>query len=385
VQTLIQNATLVLPDRIVEGGWLLIEDEKILDLGEEATHPAGADRAIDACAQFLLPGLIDLHCDAIEKLVEPRPNVHFEIQQALAEADWRLAGCGITTEFHAISLDDNEFGVRSETFLQDLSQVLRHAREETLVHHKIHARLELTSQRGSVAIIAAMQQGMCDMVSLMDHSPGQGQFRTEQAFRDYVTHTTNRGPEEIEPLLEMKRHQAEEIPKRIERVTQMAREKGLAIATHDDDTARKVQQWPAFGVAISEFPTTLEAARKAHDLGLAVCMGAPNVLRGVSSSGNLSAREAIHIGVADILCSDYYPSAMLRAVFLLAMQKVLTLSQATRMVTLNPAQAAGLGKEYGTLERGKVADMILVKLNQRGIPATQRLFVQGEERLTSRA
>jgi len=328
-----------------------------------------------------LPGLIDLHCDAIEKLVEPRPNVHFAIQHALAEADWRLAGCGITTEFHAISLDDNEFGVRSETFLQDLSQALLHMREETLVRHKIHARLELTSRKGSEAINHAIEQGICDMISLMDHSPGQGQFRTEQAFRDYVARTTNRGPEEIAPLLAMKRHQAVEIPKRIERITQTAREKKLAIATHDDDSALKVEQWLAFGVAISEFPTTLQAARKAHDLGLAVCMGAPNVLRGKSSGGNLSAREAIDVGVADVLCSDYYPAALLRAVFLLAMQKVLTLPQATRMVTLNPAQAAGLGKEYGSLERGKIADIIQVKLSQQGLPAIQRLFVQGEQRL----
>jgi alpha-D-ribose 1-methylphosphonate 5-triphosphate diphosphatase len=381
VQTLIQNATLILPDRIIEGGWLLIEDESILDLGEEATCPAVVDRVINAWTQFLLPGLIDLHCDAIEKLVEPRPNVHFDIQLALAEADWRLAGSGITTEFHAISLDDNEFGIRSETFLQDLSQALLRTRGEILVRHKIHARLELTSKRGSEALIEAIEQGMCDMISLMDHSPGQGQFRTEQAFRDYVTHTTNRTPEEIEPLLKMKHNQASEIPKRVERVTQSAREKGLAIATHDDDTAIKVEQWPGFGVALSEFPTTLEAARKAHDLGLAVCMGAPNVLRGKSSSGNLSAREAIHVGVANVLCSDYYPAAMLRAVFLLAMQKVLTLPQAARMVTLNPAQAVGLGKEYGTLERGKVADVILVKLNPLGIPAVQRVFVQGKERL----
>ncbi len=293
----------------------------------------------------------------------------------------KVAGCGITTEFHAISLDDNEFGVRSETFLQDLSQALLHTRREILVRHKIHARLELTSREGSEAIIKAIEQGACDMISLMDHSPGQGQFRTEQAFRDYVARTTNRGPAEIEPLLEMKRHQAREIPKRVERVTRMAREKGLAIATHDDDTAVKVEQWPRFGVAISEFPTTLEAARKAHDLGLAVCTGAPNVLRGKSSGGNLSAREAIHAGVADVLCSDYYPAAMLRAVFLLATQKVLTLPQAVRLVTFNPAQAVGLGKEYGALEIGKVADVILVKLSQLGIPAVQRLFVRGEERV----
>ncbi len=381
VQTLIHNATLILPKRLIEGGWLLIENGRILDLGEGTTCPHVADHLVNAHMQFLLPGLIDLHCDAIEKLVQPRPNVHFDIQIALAEADWRLAGCGITTEFHAVSLDDDEFGVRSDTFSHDLYQALTATRQETLVRHKIHARLELTSQRGCEAITQLIEQRACDIISLMDHSPGQGQYRTEQAFRAYVERMTSRSPEGIDALLEMKRSQAVEIPLRIEHITQFARSAGIAIATHDDDTAAKVQQWPKFGVTVSEFPTTLEAARKAHELGLAVCMGAPNVLRGKSSGGNLSALEAIRADVVDVLCADYYPAALLNAVFTLSRQGVLTLPEAVRLVTLNPAQAVGLGKEYGSLEVGKIADVILVRLSGQGIPAVQRLFVGGGERV----
>lgn len=381
MQTLIHNATLVLPDSLVEGGWLLIEDGKILDLGEETTCPHFADYSIDAHTQFLLPGLVDLHCDAIEKLVEPRPDIHFDIQVALEQADWRLAGSGITTEFHAVTLDDNEFGVRSETFTHDLYHALTVSREETLIRHKIHARLELTSRRGSKAVTELIEQKACDMVSLMDHSPGQGQYRTEATFREYVKRSTSRTAVEIDALLEMKRSQAVEIPSRVEHVTQLARSAGLAIATHDDDTATKVQQWPKLGVTISEFPTTLEAARTAHDLDLTVCMGAPNVVRGKSSGGNLSAHEAIRAGVVDVLCSDYYPISMLHAIFTLATQGLLTLSQAVRLVTLNPAQAVGMGSEYGSLAVGKIADVILVRLGWQGIPMVQRMFVGGEERL----
>jgi alpha-D-ribose 1-methylphosphonate 5-triphosphate diphosphatase len=329
-----------------------------------------------------LPGLIDLHCDAIEKLVEPRPNIHFDIQVALSEADWRLAGSGITTEFHAISLDDDEFGVRSDTFACDIYQTLVSTREEMLVRHKIHARLELTSQRGFEAVTQLVSQKACDMISLMNHSPGQGQYHSELEFREYVKRATSRKPEEIDALLETKRSQSVEIPSRVERITRLARRAGLAIATHDDDTATKVQQWPEFGVTISEFPTTLEAARQAHDLGLAVCMGAPNVVRGKSSGGNLSAHEAIRAGVVDVLCSDYYPSAMLNAVFMLAARDVLTLPQAVRLVTLNPAHAVGVGKDYGSLEVGKVADVILVRLGWQERSAVQGMFVEGEERLS---
>ena len=381
VQTLIHNATLILPQRLIAGGWLLIENGRILDLGEETTCPRVADHLVNAHTQFLLPGLIDLHCDTIERLVEPRPKVHFDIRVALVEADWRLAGSGITTEFHAVSLDDDEFGVRSKTFTHDLYQALQLSREETLVRHKIHARLELTSQRGYEAITQLIEQRACDMISLMDHSPGQGQYRTEQAFRAYVERTTSRSPEGIDALLEMKRSQAVEVPSRIERITQLARLAGIAIATHDDDTAAKVQQWPKFGVTVSEFPTTLEAACKAHELGLAVCMGAPNILRGKSSGGNLSALEAIRANVVDVLCSDYYPAALLNAVFTLSRQGVLTLPEAVRLVTLNPAQAVGLDKAYGSLEAGKIADVILVRLSRQGMLAVQRLFVRGEERV----
>lgn len=381
MQTLIYNAVLILPDRLIDGGWLLIEDGRILDLGEEATCPEASCNAVDARSQFLLPGLIDLHCDAIERLVEPRPNVHFDMHVALVEADWRLAASGITTEFHALSLDDDEFGVRSETFVQDLFQALVSTHEETLVRHKLHARMELTSKRGWESVTRAIEQRMCHMISLMDHSPGQGQFRTDQAFYEYVARTTHRTIAEIEILLEMKRSQTGEIPQRIEHITQLAREAGIAIATHDDDTAAKVREWSTFGVTISEFPTTLEAARQAHELGRAVCMGAPNVLRGRSSGGNLSALEAIRAGVASVLCSDYYPSAMLNAAFLLASQGVLTLPQAVRLVTYHPAQAVGLGTEFGALERGKVADLILMKVNSQGTPIVQRLWVQGEEKL----
>ena len=381
MQTLIHNATLVLPNRVVEHGWLLIEDERILDLGETATCPPSDIRSIDAATSMLLPGIIDLHCDAIERLVMPRPGIYFPLSVALEEADWRLAGCGITTEFHAVSLDDGEFGVRSDNFVRELSRAIRDEQRASLIRHKIHARLELTSQRGSEAIADMIATGEVGLVSLMDHSPGQGQYRTEQAFREYVSKSAGTSSIEIDALIALKRAQAIHIPGRMERVTQLAREAELGIAPHDDDRAEKVVQWPNFGVTVSEFPTTMEAAQKAHELGLAVCMGAPNVLRGMSSGGNLSATEAIQAGVADVLCSDYYPSAMLGAAYKLFKEDVLTLPQAVRLITLNPAHAVRIGHNFGSLERGQIADMILVHVNKQGFPYVQRVFVGGQEKV----
>ncbi len=381
MQTLIHNATLILPERIVEHGWLLIENERILDVGEAATCPAADGRSIDAQAQMLMAGIIDLHCDSIERLVMPRPNIYFPLAIALEEADWRLAGSGITTEFHAVSLDDGEFGVRSYTFVRDLSNAIADEQSERLIRHKIHARLELTSQRGSEAIVEMIANREVGLVSLMDHSPGQGQYRTERAFRDYVSKSAGTSHAEIDELISFKRTQAAHIPGRIEQVTRLAREAELGIATHDDDSAEKVAQWPTLGVTVSEFPTTMEAARQAHELGLAVCMGAPNVLRGMSSGGNLSATEAVRAGIADVLCSDYYPSAMLGAAYKLYKENVLPLSQAVNLITLNPAKAVKLGHDFGSLERGKVADILLVTVGKHGTLYVRRVFVEGREKV----
>ncbi|MBV8821380.1 MAG: hypothetical protein JO123_01155, partial [Ktedonobacteraceae bacterium] len=168
MRTLISNATLVLPDRLVEGGWLLIEDGRIAALGEGTTcpNPSTIERSIDALRNFLMPGLIDLHSDAIEKLVEPRPNVLFDLDTALPEADWRLAGSGVTTEFHAVSLDDKEFGVRSDGFVLDLVQAIKDQAGSLLVRHKIHARLELSNEKGLDLIAEMIAHKEMDMLSL---------------------------------------------------------------------------------------------------------------------------------------------------------------------------------------------------------------------------
>lgn len=384
MQTLLHHVSLVLPDRVIEGGWLLIENGVILDLGEAATCPGPGPHAIDGKASLLLPGLIDLHCDAIERLVEPRPNVHFDLSIALQEADYRLAGCGITCEFHAVTLDDGEFGVRTKDLVHHLSQMIRENGGDYLIRHKLHARLELSSTSGCEIGLSMIEQRACALVSLMDHSPGQGQFPTEELFRQYIAFSTQFSDGEIDELMEWKRSQLIHVPERIERVTSAARAAGLAIATHDDDTASKVEQWPALGVSMSEFPTTMEAAQRAHELGLAVCMGAPNVVRGCSSSGNLSALAGIQAGVVDILCADYHPFSMLNAAFTLAQQQIVSLPEAVRMLSLNPARAAHLEQDYGSLEPGKVADLILVQWTRRGtssVPRVQRVFLGGEEKL----
>ena len=380
MQTLIYNATLVLPDKLIENGWLLIEDARIAGLGESATAPAQVERKIDGLGHFLMPGLIDLHSDAIERQVEPRPEVIFDTHIALGEIDRRLASAGITTEFHAISLDDNEFGTRSVNFVHDLAHNIK-LETDNLVRHEIHARFELTSQNGFETIKKLIKTREVRLISLMDHTPGQGQYKSEEGFREYIKRTVHMSDEKIDEWIIMKKAQKAMVPERIATVTRLAQEAGLAIATHDDDTAEKIAVWPKLGVTMAEFPTTMEAATAAHKLGLVVCMGAPNVLRGKSSGGNISAMATIQAGVCDALCADYYPAAMLGATFKLVTHHILSLPQAVQLVTLNPAKAVGLHQDFGSLEVGKIADIILVKATARN-PRVLRLFVDGQERLT---
>ncbi len=382
MQTLLYNGRLVLPDRLIEDGWLLIEEDRIAGLGEASTRPGmGGLSAIDLVGTFMMPGLIDLHCDGIEKLTEPRPNVSFDLPTALAEDDRRLATCGVTTEFHAITLDDHEFGTRSTTYIHELDQAIKGNLPDSLIRHEIHARLEITSARGLEQIQQLIADRSVRLVSLNDHSPGQGQFKDEQFYRNYIKQTVYQSDAEIDAFVALKAGQRAHKPARIELVARLVREAGLALATHDDDDVEQVTQWPAKGVTIAEFPTTMPAARAAHELGLGVCLGAPNVVRGKSSGGNLSANSAIEAGICDVLCADYYPASMLLAVFKLATNETLSLPGATRLVTLNPAKAVGLGDNFGSLEVGKTADLIAVSLNQANRPRVRRIFVGGQEKL----
>jgi alpha-D-ribose 1-methylphosphonate 5-triphosphate diphosphatase len=380
MQTLIREAALVLPDRLIDDGWLLIEDTRILALGDAATCPAGADRVISAGGDLLLPGLIDLHSDAIEKMAQPRPNVQVDMPIPLLEMDWRLAGSGITTEFHALSLDDAEFGIRSEDFIDQFVTALA-AAKSLLVRHRLHARLEITSDRGETAVAQLISSGTAHLVSLMDHTPGQGQYLTEQAYVEYITSTTAWSAVEVAEHLVHKRSRAQDNSGRIARTARLAQKHGVALATHDDDSTAKVEEWSQLGVNISEFPTTLAAAQRAKEVGLAVCMGAPNVLLGRSSGGHLSALEAIQAGAVDILCADYYPRAMLAAMFKLVDDGYCTLPQAANLVTRSPARAVKMA-QYGELAAGNIADVILVRQHSAKEQTVRMVMVDGQVRVS---
>jgi alpha-D-ribose 1-methylphosphonate 5-triphosphate diphosphatase len=351
------HARVVLADRVLDDANVVLEGDRVLAVEAEA---GAAAVVTDLCGHWLLPGLVDLHCDALEKELEPRPGVFFGEGFAVANADKRNAAAGITTVHHAISFADDELGVRNVRLAAGLALALRRFHAHALVDNRVHARYEITDPAGELVLRELLSAGIVDLLSFMDHSPGQGQFRTPEAYRDYVMRTYHRSAAEVERMADAKRGQREPARDRTLTLAGLARAAGVRLASHDDDSPGRVAAMAAMGASISEFPVNVEAATAARAAGLVTVFGAPNILRGSSQSGNVRALDAVHQGLADCLCADYAPAAMLAAAFRLPAVSALSLPEAVRMVTRAPALAAGL-EDRGQIAPGLRADLIAVR------------------------
>ncbi|MGH8018844.1 MAG: alpha-D-ribose 1-methylphosphonate 5-triphosphate diphosphatase, partial [Opitutaceae bacterium] len=363
---LIQNATIVSPDRVLPNASLLIENGRIAAFGatrELQIDDAAGVEVIDVGGNYLLPGLIDLHTDTLEKEITPRPAADFPIDIAVQELDRKLVGCGITTVYHSLHFGylEAEHNNRSRYTRRDVVDNVRAmAASHTLAKTRIHVRFEIAGHGPRVRdlVCALIDEGVVDLLSFMDHTPGQGQYTLSLFFErqkknglDEKAARASLAEKQNRPRLSFEEMRA---------VAQRALALGIPIASHDDDTPEKVRQMHELGVTICEFPVNLVAAQAARACGQHVLGGASNVLRGGSLTGNLNVTEAIEAGAIDGLCSDYYPPAMLHAVFKLWRDQVLSLPQAVAAVSLVPAQAAGIAEETGSISVGKDADLIVI-------------------------
>jgi alpha-D-ribose 1-methylphosphonate 5-triphosphate diphosphatase len=296
----------------------------------------------------------------LERDVEPRPKAYFPTELALFELDKRLAALGITTAYAAISFAETRklAYLRSEERARDTIHLINRLKDDLLVDTRIHARFEITNHGAPRILHELLEQEHIDLISVNDHTPGQGQYRNlethirhvsawrgirEDVFREEALERLNQTP----PSWEV-----------IHGICEEAKRNKIIIASHDDDTVEKVDLMRSLGATISEFPVTLEAAHEAKRRGLYTVMGAPNAFRGQSNTGNLSAMDALAEGLLDVLASDYYPAAMLHIIFKLARQ--MPLHDAVKLLSSNPAKAAQL-HDRGSLELGKRADLVLIE------------------------
>ncbi|MBI1397145.1 MAG: alpha-D-ribose 1-methylphosphonate 5-triphosphate diphosphatase [Betaproteobacteria bacterium] len=378
LRTLLTNARLILSDTVVDDASLLVEDESIVAACPESAARASA---IDLHGDWLMPGMVDLHCDAIEKEIEPRPGVTFPLPFAIANADKRNASAGITTVYHALSFAHDELGVRNVQMAADIAHAIHTYRPHGLVDNRVHARYEITDAVGYPVLAGLMDEADLELLSFMDHSPGQGQFKTLDAYRDYVVRTYHRTPEEAERMAQEKIATRDEAVDRVRHLARLALERGVRLASHDDDSEDRVEEVARLGARISEFPINLEAAVAARRHGMATLFGAPNILRGGSHSGSMKALEAVEKDVADGLCSDYAPAALLAAAFRLPSISSIGLPQAIALVSTNPAAAVGL-TDRGRIDVGARADLVAVR-EVDGYPQVTAVWTAG--RLTYRA
>jgi len=374
MKTYITGCRLVLPHEIIEDGSLLIEDGIIRTIAPDSGKGA---KEIKLGGKILMPGMIDLHCDALEKEVEPRPNVHFPLDYACAQADKRNAAAGITTVFHALSFAGEELGVRNNEMAATLVAAMHEWRPHGLVDNRLHCRYEVTNKAALPVVCDLLEKKLVHLVSLMDHTPGQGQFKDMASYRGYLAKTYKKSEKELDRLMEQKLSASDGAYQRMQTLSESAHRNLIAIASHDDDSLEHIETMRSVGVDISEFPITLEAAAAARKAGMSTVFGAPNILRGKSQSGSMRAIDAIHAGVADCLCADYAPAALIVSVFHIPKQSDLTLPDAVRLVTSHPAKAARL-TDRGELREGKRADLIAVDL-PGDLPQVCRVWVKGTE------
>lgn len=370
----IYNAKIVTPDEIIHGT-VKINNGKIVNIS--SGYNIDTEDQLDAKGAYLIPGLIDIHCDAIEKEIEPRPNSLFPHDLAILEYDKRIAANGITTSYHSLSFANDEIGLRSNKIVSDLIKEIDRLKKHLIVKTKIHARYEITDTEAFSHLIDLIDGDYIDLLSIMDHSPGQGQFNEVKDFKNYFKKAYKMSEAEIEEVVQKKSlFSAEAKEYYILKIVEACNKKSVPLASHDDDTKEKIDTIRELGIKISEFPINEETAAYAHNAGMHIICGSPNVVRGKSHSNNVSSRTLIENGHCNILCSDYTPMSLLHAIFTLKRENILPLEKAVKLATLNPAIACGIADEVGSIEVGKCADLLLVD-SVAEIPRVKHTFVNG--------
>ena len=363
------NADLVLPDRVQRGA-LVVEAGRIVEIRDGGAVPAGA---LDCGGDWLAPGLIELHTDNLERHIEPRPKVKWPQEAAILAHDAELAGCGITTVFDALrvgSLPSRTKGNYAE-YARGLADVLLGLRAGGVlkISHRLHLRAEICSETLIEELAHFGPGDQVGILSLMDHTPGQRQFRDLTQLRHYLAGKHGFSEAEFDAHVADRKAIFARVGAAHEAAAVAAAQRfGAHLASHDDTTAADVAASARHGASFAEFPTTLEAAQACRAAGIKVMMGAPNLIRGGSHSGNVAAETLAVAGCLDILSSDYIPSGLLAAALRLG-DLWNDPARGLATVTAAPAEATGLA-DRGRLAPGLRAD--LIRFRRHGAAALLR-------------
>jgi alpha-D-ribose 1-methylphosphonate 5-triphosphate diphosphatase len=366
------NARIVLADRVLDGS-VRVDGGIITDIGTPSRS------GLDLNGDYLIPGLVELHTDHLETHFAPRPRVRWNPVAAVQAHDAQIAASGITTVFDAIrvGLDEHaDMGMAEMRVLADAVAAGK-AAKRLRAEHFIHLRCEVSAPDCLDSFIAIMDHPLVRLASLMDHAPGQRQFASMEAYKVYYQGKLKMSDAALEEFTQRRNAESQTYAGKHRRaIANLCHERGIVLASHDDATRDHVEEAVALGTELAEFPTTLEAARASRQAGMAILMGGPNVVRGGSHSGNVSARALAEANLLDILSSDYIPFSMLQSAFSLADNVPdFGLAKAVQLVTKRPADAAGL-HDRGEIALEKRADMVHLRIED-GIPIVLTVWREG--------
>lgn len=373
VETVFTNARIVLEDSIVTGS-IQIRDGKIADISS-GTAQAGEDFEGD----YLIPGLVELHTDHLEQHYSPRPGVRWNATAAIQAHDAQIASSGITTVFDCLRMGSDEDGGFEQGEMRAMADAIQAAERQGRLRseHLIHLRCEVSADNVLDHFADFANDPYVRLVSLMDHAPGQRQFQTMDQYIFYYQKKRGLSDEAFKIFIDKRVEESERnsTPHRIS-IAKVCADNGITVASHDDATLAHVDEAIGNGVKLAEFPTSLDAAKASHQAGMSVLMGAPNIVRGKSHSGNIAARDLAEKDVLDVLSSDYVPLSLLYAPFILADDvDSISLPKAIAMVSATPARTVGLD-DRGRIATGLRADLVRVH-RPEGVPVARAVWREG--------
>ncbi|WP_075219975.1 alpha-D-ribose 1-methylphosphonate 5-triphosphate diphosphatase [Acuticoccus yangtzensis] len=371
--TTLTNAHLVLPDEVVRGH-IVLEGGRIAAIGE---GPAAGE---DCGGDYIVPGLIELHTDHLETHIAPRPKVRWNVTAAIQAHDAQIAASGITTVLDALRVGlDADAAITSQDS-RDFADAIAAAGAEGRLRaeHHFHLRCEVSDEMAIAGFELFEDVADVRLISLMDHTPGQRQFRSMEAYKIYFQGKSGMNDAEFELFKAERVARAGKWSDRNRRaLAERAKARGVIIASHDDATTGHVDEAIRDGVTLAEFPTTVEAAEASRAADMQILMGGPNMVRGGSHSGNVSAAELADLGMLDILSSDYVPFSMLQSAFVLSDREGWGLPAALATVSANPARALKMD-DRGRLVEGLRGDIVRVRRRERGeIPVVRGVWREG--------
>lgn len=379
----INNGKIITPEKVINGN-IYIKNGKILKIEEGNKKNQNKEyKNIEAQGKWIMPGIIDCHSDAIEIALQPRPTSLFNIEIAFTELEKNLIASGITTMYHslatskAIYLEDKvQKYCRTPKGVEELSNYIYSKKNKSLINHKLHIRYEVDNIDGTDQIKKLIDEKKINQLSIMDHTPGQGQFRNLEKYKKVVATYKNCNETEAEKSIIEAMKKEKMSTEEIKDIVDYARKNNITVASHDDDIKEKIDLITSWNIKISEFPINLEVAKYAKEKGMYTVMGAPNILLGGSHSGNLSAEIAINNKVVDILCSDYYPSSIIYSIFYMY-NKGKKIEDMVKLATINPAKALNIDNITGSIEEGKNADILIIE-EKNNLPILNKVFSFGK-------